>query len=118
MADASATAEAVEHLHGRVDVGVLAQVEASPDRGRPHRRELVLERRPHGGAEAVRGLDDDVEQQAAGGQAQLGLLTVEVEHCLLHGAHGPSTDARPAVQHTVDRGLGQAGLLGDVTESV
>ena len=118
VADAPTTTESVEHLDGGVDVGVLAQVEASPHRSRAQRRQLVLEGGPDCRAEARRGLDHDVEQEGPGRQAQLGLLAVEVEHGLLDGADRPRAGPRATVEHPVDRRLRQAGLLGDVAHAV
>ena len=49
-------------------------------------------------------------------EPDLGALTVQVGDRLLHLGDGARAHAGSLVQHPVDRGLAEAGLLGDLAD--
>jgi len=56
--------------------------------------------------------------EGARGEAELGLLSVEVEHRLLDRPDGPGARSGASVQDPVDGRGRQAGLLSDVAQAV
>ena len=112
---AAQTPQRVDHLRRRAR---LPQMEACPHHGRREGRQLGLDRGAEGVGEPLRRLHDDVDEVAAADQAQLGALLVQVGDGLHDLGPGVLPDPGPLVEHTVDGGLAQPGLLRDLADLV
>ena len=104
-----------DHLCGRAR---LPQVEAGPQHGGREGGQFGLDRGAERVGEPLRGLHDHVDQVAPAVQPQLGALLVQVGDRLHDLGAGVLPHARPLVQHAVDGGLAQPGLLGDLADLV
>ena len=91
-------------------------MEPGPHHGGREGRQLRLDRRPERVGEPLRGLHDDVDQVAPAVQPQLGALFVQVGDRLHDLGAGVLPNAGPLVEHAVDGGLAQPGLLGDLAD--
>ena len=105
----------VDHLCGRTG---LPQVESRPQHGRREGGQFGLDGRAERVGEPLRGLHDDVDQVAPAVEPQLGALFVQVGDRLHDLGAGVLPHAGPLVQHPVDGGLAQPGLLGDLADLV
>ena len=114
----AAAAHAVQQGHDLGDGRGLAQVEPGPEDGGPQGGQLGFQGRAHGGGEPGRGLHDDVDEERAAGEADLGALPVELVDGLLDGLRGAGPHAAAAVEHAVDGGLAEARLPGDLAQRV
>ena len=93
-------------------------MEARPQHGRRESGQLRFDGGPERVGEPLRRLHDHVDQIAAAVEAQLGPLLVEVGDRLPDFRAGVLPHPRPLVQDTVDGGLAQPGLLGDLADFV
>jgi hypothetical protein len=93
-------------------------VEPGPEDGGPQGGQLGFEGSADGGGEPRRGLHDDVDEERAAGEAEVGALAVEVVDGLPDGLRGAGPHAAAAVEHAVDGGLADARLPGDLAQRV
>ena len=112
----AAAGDVVERPHGVLDAAVLAQVEARADHGGPQGRQLRLERLPDGrlkrsGAcmtRSMRNVRRPIRTWVRWRSRSV------IAWCTSATVLG--TDAGSLVEHAVDRGLAEAGLLGDLAD--
>ena len=110
-----------DQVQRRDDVGhrvAVGQVKPGPDDGRPQRRQHPLERGAHRGGEPLRGLHNEIEQERATAQPQLGLLALEVGDRLVHLPDRAGPYAPALVENAVDRRFAQPRLQGDVADPI
>jgi hypothetical protein len=91
-------------------------VEAGPDDGGTKQRELGFQRQADRAREPGGRLHDDVDEKRAASQPDLVALAFQVGERGLDLADRAGADPAPAVEHPVDRGLGQARLNGDLAD--
>ena len=66
----------------------------------------------------MRRLHDDVEDERAGAESQLGLLAIQVQNGLFHRSDRPRADPTPPMEHPVDGRPRQLRLRGDVVDAL
>ena len=93
-------------------------MEPCPQHGRCECGQLGLHRGAEGVGEPLRRLHDHVDEVATAVQAQLGTLLVEVGNGLHDLRAGVLPHPGTLVQHPVDGGLAQSGLLSDFADLV
>ncbi len=93
-------------------------MESRPQHRRGEGGQFGLDRRAERVGEARRGLHHDVDEVAPAVETQLGALFVHVGDRLHDLRAGVLPHAGPAVEHPVDGGLAQPGLLGDLADLV
>jgi hypothetical protein len=99
-----------EHGHHVGDRRAVQEVEAGADQRRAQRGQLHLQRRPDGGGEPGRRLDDHVDHERPAAEAHLGPLPVEIGDRLADLADRAVPDAAAPVQHPVHGRLAETGL--------
>ena len=113
-----ASPERVQHPHDVGDRAGFAQVEPRADDGRPQGRQLGLQRLPDGAGEPLGREHDEVDEEGAGAEPQLGALPAEVGDGAADLGHGARPHPGPFVQDAVDGGRAEPGLLGDLADAV
>ena len=110
---------------GRMSSSVLTVSSASPSSRRWKRERITAGRRAGSSdSSAVRTADenrsgashDQVDDERPPPDPHLGPLALQVGDRLVHLGDGAGADTGPLVQDPVDRGLAEAGLLGDLAD--
>jgi len=112
---AAQTGERVDHLFRRAR---FPQMKARPHHRRRERGQFGLHRGAEGVGKPLRRLHDHIDEVAAADQAQLGALLVQVGDRLHDLCPGVLPHPRPLIEHAVDSGLAQPGLLSDLADLV